>query len=211
MALALAPEDRYALLGIGSLYYKLEKDAEALHYLERLLSLDDNYVAVLTMVGNIYRRRQDYDQAIANYSRAVEYDPENTFALYGLGDCYRWLRQYEQVVRWWGQILEKEPRNQVMHSRVGDAYYNMNNYDGALEHYQLSLKIRFDPYALLGVSKIHRKRGLLSEAEQACLKILEQAPDHLRALEELAEIYRDLGEQEKEAATRASLARLAGK
>ena len=44
---------------------KAEKDEKALVYLERLLSLDDSYVAVLTMVGNIYRRKQDFDKAIA--------------------------------------------------------------------------------------------------------------------------------------------------
>jgi len=210
-ALELAPEDRYALLGIGSLYYKMEKDDDALHYLERLLSLDDNYVAVLTMVGNIYRRRQEYDRAIASYSKAVEYDQENTFALYGLGDCYRWQRQYEQVVRWWGRILEKEPRNQVMHSRVGDACYNMGDDERSLEHYQASLKIRFDPYAYLGICRIHRKHGRLNEAEQVCRKILEQAPDHLRALEELSEIYREMDDQTKLAEIQASLDRLANK
>jgi len=207
-ALELAPEDRYALLGIGSLFYKIEKDDEALHYLERLLSLDDNYVAVLTMVGNIYRRRQEFQKAIANYSKAVTYEPENTFALYGLGDCYRWLRQYDQVVRWWGRILEKEPRNQVMHSRVGDSYFNMGNDEAALEHYQASLKIRFDPYAFLGICRIYRKTGKLSEAEQACRKVLEQAPDHLRALQEISEIYRDMGDQVKLAEITANLARL---
>ncbi len=210
-ALSLAPEDRYALLGIGSLFYKMEKDDEALLYLERLLTLDDNYVAVLTMVGNIYRRRQEYDRAIANYSKAVGYEPENTFALYGLGDCYRWLRQYNEVVRWWGRILEKEPRNQVMHSRVGDACFNMGDDESALEHYQASLKIRFDPYSHLGICRIHRKNLRLSEAEQACRKILEQAPDHLRALEELSEIYRDMGDEARQAEIAASLARVARK
>jgi tetratricopeptide (TPR) repeat protein len=168
-------------------------------------------VAVLTMVGNIYRRRQEYENAIANYSKAVAYDPENTFALYGLGDCYRWLRQYDQVVRWWGRILEKEPRNQVMHSRVGDACFNLGDVEGAMEHYQASLKIRFDPYAYLGICRIHRKNDRLSEAELVCRKILEQAPEHLRTLEELAEIYGEMDDQANLAETKASLARLAGK
>jgi tetratricopeptide (TPR) repeat protein len=158
------------------------------------------------MVGNIYRRRQEYDQAIANYRKAVEYEPENTFALYGLGDCYRWLRQYDEVVRWWGRILEKEPRNQLMHSRLGDAYYNLGEYENALAYYQNSLKIRFDPFAYLGIAKIHRKCGRLAEAEQACRKILEQAPDHLRALEELAEIYRESADPAKLDQVQTSLA-----
>jgi len=210
-ALELEPNDRYALLGIGSLFYKAEKDTEALHFLERLLALDDSYVAVLTMVGNIYRRHQDYERAIVFYQKAVGYEPDNTFALYGLGDCHRWLRNYQEVVRWWGMILEKEPRNQVMHSRVGDAYFNMSDFARALEHYQASLKIRFDPYAHLGISRIYRRQGRLPEAEEACLRILDQAPEHLRGLEELAEIYRETGNSSRLAEVLDGLAKLGGK
>ncbi|NTV14575.1 MAG: divalent cation tolerance protein CutA [Desulfobulbaceae bacterium] len=210
-ALEVAPDDRYALLGIGSLFYKAEKDNEALHFLERLLGLDDSYVAVLTMVGNIYRRRQDYERAIAYYQKAVDYEPENTFALYGLGDCYRWLRNYAAVVCWWERILVKEPRNQVMHSRVGDACYNMGAYDQAHEHYQASLKIRFDPFAHLGLARIHRKKGRMAEAEESCLRILDQAPEHLRGLEELVEIYRETGATDKLTEVTEQLAKVNGK
>lgn len=198
-ALELNGKDKYALLGIGSLFYKLEKDGRALDYLERLLELDDGYVAVLTMVGNIYRRRQQFDRATEYYARAVELEPGNTFALYGLGDCSRWMQKYDEVVKWWGMILEKEPRNQVMHSRVGDACLNTGDYGKALEHYQASLRIRFDPYACLGMSRIFRHQGKYPEAVEHCRKVLDQTPDNLRALEELAEVYRETGETEKAA------------
>lgn len=193
-ALAINNNDKYALLGVGSLFYKLEKDDKALQYLERLLGLDDSYVAVLTMVGNLYRRRQDFDRAIEYYRKAVEYEPGNSFALYGLGDCSRWMKKYGEVVKWWGMILAKEPRNQVMHSRVGDAFINTGDYDKALEHYKISLEIRFDPYACLGISRIYRYQEKYSEAIEYCQKVLQQAPDHLRGLEELADVFREMGD-----------------
>jgi tetratricopeptide (TPR) repeat protein len=196
-ALEINSKDKYALLGVGSLFYKLEKDDKALHYLERLLELDEGYVAVLTMVGNIYRRRQEFDRATDYYAKAVELEPGNTFALYGLGDCSRWMKKYDEVVRWWGLILAKEPRNQVMHSRVGDACLNTGEYDKALEHYQASLRIRFDPYACLGMSRIYRSQGKHTEAIEYCRKVLDQTPNNIRAHEELAEVYREMGEIEK--------------
>lgn len=198
-ALNINSRDKYALLGIGSLFYKLEKDDKALDYLEQLLELDDGYVAVLTMVGNIYRRRQEFDRAMDYYMKAVELEPGNTFALYGLGDCSRWLQKYDEVVKWWEMILAKEPRNQVMHSRVGDACLNTGEFDRALTHYQKSLEIRFDPYACLGISKIYRSQEKYSEAIEYCQKVLDHTPQNIRALEELAEIYRDMGEPEKAA------------
>lgn len=196
-ALEVNGEDKYALLGIGSLYYKTEKDKDALFYLERLLELDDRYVAVLTMVGNIYRRRQDFDKAIIFYDKAVKYEPGNTFALYGLGDCNRWMKRYDKVVSWWSMILEKEPRNQVMHSRVGDACLNTGEYDKALVHYQASLNIRFDPYACLGMSRIYRTQENFPEALKCCQQVLDNMPDNERGLEELVEVYREMGETEK--------------
>jgi tetratricopeptide (TPR) repeat protein len=196
-ALELNGKDKYALLGVGSLFYKLEKDDKALRYLERLLELDEGYVAVLTMVGNIYRRRQQYDLATKYYAKAVELEPGNTFALYGLGDCSRWMKKYDEVVKWWSMILEKEPRNQVMHSRVGDACLNTGDYEKALVHYQTSLDIRFDPYACLGMSRIFRHQEKYPEAVECCRKVLDQTPNNFRALEELAEVYREMGEAEK--------------
>lgn len=196
-ALSINGNDRYALLGLGSLYYKTEQDDEALIYLEKLLSIDDHYVAVLTMVGNIYRRRKEHEKAITFYEKAVRHEPGNTFALYGLGDCFRWLQQYEEVVRWWTKILDKEPKNQVMHSRVGDAYLNIGDTEMALDHYKKSLKIRFDPYALLGMSRIYRTDGKLDEAEECCMKILEQSPSNTRGQDELLEIYKERGNPEE--------------
>lgn len=196
-ALEINDKDKYALLGVGSLFYKLEKDDKALRYLGRLLELDEGYVAVLTMVGNIYRRRQEYDRAIQYYAKAVELEPGNTFALYGLGDCNRWMKNYDEVVKWWSMILEKEPRNQVMHSRVGDACLNTGDYEKAVEHYQASLRIRFDPYACQGMARIFRRQGKYPEAVEYCRKVLRQSPNNLRVLEELAEIYREMGETEK--------------
>ncbi len=196
-ALNVDPDDRYALLGIGTLYYKSERDEKALKYLEHLLSIDNHYVAVLTMVGNIYRRRQEFDRAIAAYMKATEYEPGNTFALYGLGDCYRWKQDFDQVINWWGKILEKEPKNQVMHSRVGDAMLNTGRFDQAMKHYEKSLAIRFDPYALMGMSKIYRSRNEFDQAMDCCARILSELPEHERARTELAEVCRAIGEPER--------------
>jgi len=197
MALEVDADDRYALLGIGTLYYKSERDDKALEYLERLLAIDDRYVAVLTMVGNIYRRRQEFDQAIAAYSKAAEYEPGNTFALYGLGDCYRWKKEFDQVIHWWSRILDKEPKNQVIHSRVGDALLNLSDLDRAMDHYEKSLAIRFDPYALMGMSKIHRTRGEFDQAMDCCARIISELPEHDRARAELAEVCKAMGDPER--------------
>ena len=204
-ALELDQENKYALLGLGSLYYKHENNEKALECFEKLLSLDESYVAVLTMVGNIYRRNKEYRTAAGYYEKAIKYDPWNAFALYGLGDSLRWLEDFEQAIHYWSKILEKEPGNQIMHSRVGDAYLELGRMDKAMEHYRKSLNIRFDPYALLGLSKIYRSQENYAEAETCCMEVLHQAPDHTRAKEELLKVYESSGEVDKAREIRAEL------
>jgi len=196
-ALQVNPEDKYALLGLGSLYYKIEDDDKALEYFEKLLSLDGGYVAVLTMVGNIYRRRKEYALATEYYEKAISLEEWNSFALYGLGDCHRGLEDLEQAVFWWSKILETEPTNQDLLTRVGDALLNMERFDEALEYYMRSLRVGFDVYALLGMSRLHRVKGEWQDAERCCLEILDKVPGHRRTLTDLQEAYKGMGATEK--------------
>lgn len=192
-ALEVNPEDKYALLGIGSLYYKAENDVKALDCFDKLLSLDGNYVAVLTMIGNIYRRRKEFEKAAEYYERATDLESWNAFALFGLGDCQRGMENLDQAVFWWSKILENEPHNQDLLTRVGDAMLNMDKLDQSLEHYMRSLQVGFDLYALLGMSKLFRTQKNWSEAEKACLQILDKVPGHPRALAELFNVYQGMG------------------
>ena len=101
------------------------------------------------------------------------------------------MQNYEDVIVWWLKILEKEPKNQVMNSRLGDAYYNIGDLENAQKHYQKSLEIRYDPYALIGLSRIHRSLDRYDDAEECCRQVLEQSPHHARAKEELEAIYNE--------------------
>jgi tetratricopeptide (TPR) repeat protein len=206
MAMKVNGEDKYALLGLGSLYYKVEDDDKALEYFDKLLALDDSYVAVLTMVGNIYRRRRSYELASQYYEKAANLESWNSFALFGLGDCHRGMADLEQAIFWWSKILENEPNNQDLLTRVGDAMLSLNKFDNSLEHYMRSLKVGFDLYALLGMSRLYRTQANFSEAEKCCLEILEKVPDHARVMEELLAVYQGLGDTDKIAEVEAKIA-----
>ncbi len=207
-ALGVNGGDKYALLGMGSLYYKIEHDDKALDCFDKLLSMDGGYVAVLTMVGNIYRRRHNYELACQYYEKAAKLESQNSFALYGLGDCHRGMADLEQAIYWWSKILENEPNNQDLLTRVGDAMLGLNKFDSSLEHYMRSLKVGFDLYALLGMSRLYRTQGNFVEAERCCLEILDKAPYHARVLDELASVYQGNGDTEKVAEIEKKIAAL---
>ena len=74
-----------------------------------------------------------------------------------------------------------------------------------MEHYETSLQVGFDPYALLGLSRTHRARQNYDEAEKFCLEGLEKINGDPRFLEELATIYEAQGNTSKAEETRTKL------
>jgi len=204
-ALSLDGTDKYALRGIGNLYYKLADHDKALSYFEKFIELDDTYIAVLTMAGNIYRRRKQYDKAVYFYEKALKQEPWNIFALYGMGDSQRGLQNYENSVVYWLKILEKEPHNQNLHSRVGDAMVLLGRLDDALEHYQQSMNIGYDQFALLGMAKAYRLKNDFAQAEKCCQQLLEKNAEEPRALQEALALYEEMGDKQKAEEVRARL------
>jgi len=181
--------DKYGNLGLGSLYYKTGNEAGALECLQRFVSHDKTNVAVLTMIGNIHQRHKEFDQAIEVFKKVVDLEEDNGYALYGLGNSYRGLCQYEDAVLWWLKVLEAEPDNQGLHSRLGDALVHIKEFDRAQKHYLRSLDLAFDPFALIGLSKIYNHRGDFDEALACCQRVLDRQPGHYRTLEQMAEVY----------------------
>lgn len=181
--------DKYGNLGLGSLYYKTGNEAGALKCLQRFVNHDATNVAVLTMMGNIHQRHKEFEQAIAVFDKVIALEEDNGYALYGLGNSYRGMHQYEKAIIWWLKVLEAEPNNQGLHSRLGDALLHIEDMDRAQKHYLCSLDLAFDPFALIGLSKIFSSRGDNAEALACCERVLDRQPNHYRTLEQMAAIY----------------------
>lgn len=204
-ALQFDNDDKYGNLGLGSLYYKTGNESAALECLKKFVKHDDSNVAVLTMIGNIHQRHKEYARAIEVFKKVVALEADNAYALYGLGNSYRGLCQYEDAVIWWLKVLESEPDNQGLHSRLGDALVHIGEYDRAQKHYLRSLDLAFDPYALIGMSKIYCMRGDFSEALACCQRVLDRQPGHQRTLEQMLAIYEASGDSDHAADLRARM------
>ena len=202
-SLAIKPYDPFALLGLGNVYYAQHNDEKALECFEKLLAKNTSHnVVLMTMIGNIYRRRKEYDRAMDHYENALELDPRNNFALFGMGDCFRGKLDIEKAVFWWGKILDQEPENQTLWTRVGDALVSLGRLDEAVQHYNSSLRVDHDLYAVLGLARVARKQGDYDRACHYCEQALEVDKDNVRALEELASICEEAGDTERAQAAR---------
>ena len=197
-SLEIKPYDPFALLGLGNVYYASHDDEKALRCFEKLLSKNSSHnVVLMTMIGNIYRRRKEYDRAMDHYENALSLDPRNNFALFGMGDCFRGKLNIEKAVYWWDKILDQEPDNQPLWTRVGDALVSLDRLDEAINHYNSSLKVSHDLYAVLGLARVSHKQGDFDKACYYCEQALEVDKDNKRALEELARMCDDAGYPER--------------
>jgi tetratricopeptide (TPR) repeat protein len=103
----------------------------------------------------------------------------------------------EKAVFWWGKILDQEPENQALWTRVADALVSLGKLDEAEVHYQASLKVGYDLFAVLGLARVAQKQQNYDKAQHYCEQALEHDGDNARALEELALICDDAGFREK--------------
>jgi tetratricopeptide (TPR) repeat protein len=205
-SLVIKPYDPFALLGLGNVYYAQHNDEKALDCFEKLLAKNTSHnVVLMTMIGNIYRRRKEFDRAMGHYENALELDPRNNFALFGMGDCFRGQLNMEKAVYWWGKILDQEPENQSLWTRVGDALVSLDRLDDAIKHYNSSLRVAHDLYAVLGLARVAQKQGDPDRACYYCEQALEVDEDNIRALEELARICDEAGYTERAEAARARI------
>jgi tetratricopeptide (TPR) repeat protein len=114
-----------------------------------------------------------------------------------MGDCFRGQLKMDKAVYWWEKILDQEPENQALWTRVADALVTLGRLDEAVTHYNASLQVSYDLYAVLGMARVSQKQGDLDKARYYCEQVLEEDGDNVRALEELAHICDDAGFTEK--------------
>ena len=92
---------------------------------------------------------------------------------------------------WWEKIFDQEPENQSLWTRVGDALVSLGRLDEAVVHYNSSLRVAHDLYAMLGLARVARKQEDFDKACYYCEQALAEDGDNERALEELANICND--------------------
>ncbi|KAL0263934.1 UNVERIFIED_CONTAM: hypothetical protein PYX00_010871 [Menopon gallinae] len=189
------PENEYAFIGLGHLFYDFKEFEQALFYWKKVYEKYQDHVdmRVLTSIGNCYRKLKQFDEGISYFKKALELSPNNFYALFGLGDCYRGLGLLEESKNCWQEILRKDPKNKVVLTRLGDTYRLLGQLEQAEHYYTQALKVDFDAYAALGLAIVHKEQGLYEESIEALNSLLNLNPKNSRVYLELSECYEKQG------------------
>lgn len=136
----------------------------------------------LLLLEQAFVRSERYDEAIAVLDDLATHDPEmRSEALRRQSDHAMAARADDAAVEYAQQLLEANPDDARGQTRLGDVYRQVGRLEQAVQHYETAVDI--DPRAyevLLKLGTLRMTLGRTSEAEQALMAVVKDAPeDHL--------------------------------
>lgn len=154
----LFSKDSRYLFRIGVLLDKLDKRAESIEQMKKVLLLNPKDPQALNYLGYSYAEMGiNLDEALAYLKLAVEIRPNDAFILDSLGWVYYKLKRYDEAVRQLEDAFSLVNDDSTIAEHLGDAYTAQREFKKAVKHYRKALEIDPDRKELL--EKIRKTRG----------------------------------------------------
>ncbi|MGB5551047.1 MAG: protein kinase [Thermoanaerobaculia bacterium] len=152
------------------------------------------------------RTREDFDSARRMFTKAIEVDAGYAPAYAGLADTYtEFWRNYEstdenleQADRASLKAVELDPNLAEAHAARGYALGQQRKYDEAQSEFEKAISLNpklFEAHYYYGT--VAFAQGELKQAAELLEKASEVAPDDIRGLQLLPQIYRSLGREDE--------------
>ncbi|KAJ3005480.1 UNVERIFIED_CONTAM: Anaphase-promoting complex subunit 7 [Siphonaria sp. JEL0065] len=127
--------------GLMECYIACKRTKEALSIAKEAIQRMPNSARAVVLVGCVFSHMPDRKmQANSAFAKALHMDPTCTEALYALASSLINDSQHMQAVHLLQENLV-HVNNQVIHTRLGDVYTVMKEYEKAMEHYNIALRI----------------------------------------------------------------------
>ncbi len=183
-ALATAPNNIDAILGIGLIHLNNQEFEQSLASFERLKQLTPQSYDVYNYLGIIYLELQQYALAREHLLVAATADkyetPENAFANLAILEMKQ--NNNEAAMRYIKKGMEKKKNFTQLHVLEGRVHESQKNWQGALIAYERASAISYnnDPGILLQIARMHKQLGDKNKA----LDILESSLGKTRSEDE---------------------------
>jgi len=139
---------------------------EALHQLDKILSLRPNYSPALFRKATVFNAMGNKSEAIANYHSAIKINPNYAKAHFNLGILYLDENKLDLAQSEFDRVIELEPDNATALFQRGKVAYARKNYTLAITYYEKAVDMRKGNYpkALLNIGLCYTKKGNLDQA-----------------------------------------------
>ena len=202
IALRDDPSSAEAQYGLGSVYLKQQKRAEAREAFERATKLQASYVDTLPSAWNnlglIATQEGRTEDAVGYFQRALQLSPDHLIALDNLGNAYRQAKRWEEARQVLEHALAVRPQDPEANYSLGMVYAQTNDNDRAYEYLQNALRLRPDyPEALNNLGVLYLRTGRRDQAVASFEECIRVAPAFDQSYLNLARVHAIEGEPEK--------------
>jgi len=177
-ALAVQPNDAYALNLLGVLRCEHGSFLEAVGLITKAIAVKPNFPEALNNLGLALGGLTRYEEALASYDRALAIKPDFAEVLNNRGNALHELKRYEEALASYDRALAIKPDYAYAFYNRGNALLGLGRPAGAEKSYREALALRPNyPEAHSNLGHTLSALGRAAEAVASCREALRLRPD----------------------------------
>lgn len=194
LALRDDPSSAEALYGLGSVFLKKDKRAQAQQTFERAVKLSSSYPDTLpnawNNLGLIAAQEGRMTEATQNFLQALRLNPESVVALENLANAYRQQKLWDQAQAAFERALAVNPESPEANYGLAMVYAALDDPQKAYEYLQKALQFRPDyGEALNNLGVLYMRTRRRDQAVATLQKCMRVAPAFDQCYLNLARIF----------------------
>jgi eukaryotic-like serine/threonine-protein kinase len=210
-ALELDPRDAGAVMALGDVYARQQKDREAEQAYRKAMGLSQNDWYAKARFGMFLQARGRYPEAAAWYEQARQSDPDNAVVNRNLGAAYFAMENFDAAASAFQRALATDP-SAIVYTDLGTLFFYQGRYEEAVDAFERAVHMdsnRFRVWANLADAyrwtpgKKEKAAGAYAEAIRLIRQAIEKAPADINLTSQLATFLAKVGR------TREALAEIA--
>ncbi|MBN1870749.1 MAG: tetratricopeptide repeat protein [Candidatus Omnitrophica bacterium] len=145
--LRYAPDSYRLYSNLGNAYNVAGKTDEAIRAYQKSIEVNKTgfeYAQPYNGLGVAYYHSGKVETAVVMLKKAVEINPRYPEAYYNLGQMYKILNKSQESLEAFEKTVQINPLYADAHYELSTAHYQNRNYDLALQHYDLAVKLGHD-------------------------------------------------------------------
>ena len=124
----------------------LEKENEAISFLEKLKNFDEKNHIIFSLLGLAYLNLKNFEIAEKHFLKAININRNNEENHTNLGNCYIKMNMTEQAIDCYNNSLKIKPNNKSALNNLASLSYFNNDIKEAEKLYSLSIKFNENNY-----------------------------------------------------------------
>jgi len=197
-----------AYLQLGLLNVQERKFKEAEEVFARLHRNNPGDLRGLLGLADVFALQNRYDQGIGLLKAELAKQPERLDVMIAMANLEVRSGKYEEAIVNFKKVLEKNPTSTELHLQIGETYRLKRDYASAAPFFRKAMELSpNDPRPYVPLGMLQDSLGQRAEARATYQRVLKLQPDQPIALNNLAYLMAESGDDLDQALTLAQRAR----